>query len=70
MNNEENKVKTEVPQMMTIRQVARTGILPEHALRTMAKCGQLPSHKQGNRVYINYNALVRQLNSLSAREAV
>ena len=28
--------------MMTIRQIAATGILPEHALRVLVKSGKIP----------------------------
>ena len=31
------------PRMMTVREIARLGILPEHALRIMLKAGQLPA---------------------------
>lgn len=37
------------PQMMTIRQVAKTGILSEHALRIMLKAGKLPAIYVGNK---------------------
>ena len=50
--------------MMTIREVARTGLLPEHALRIMAKQGQLPSINVGVKVLINYDKLVQQLQQL------
>ena len=29
------------PNLMTVRQVAKTGILPEHALRSMLKSGMI-----------------------------
>ena len=31
------------PRMMTVREVAATGLLPEHALRVMLKKGTLPA---------------------------
>lgn len=52
------------PHMMTIRQVAATGILPENALRTLEKQGRLPSIKVGNVVYVNFDLLCEQFNSL------
>lgn len=52
------------PKMLTIRQVAATGVLPEHALRQMAKRGELPSIVVGNKVLINYDRLVERLQSL------
>ena len=49
----------------TIRQTAATGILPEHRLRLMEKAGQLPCIRAGNRVLINVEALVEQLDKAS-----
>lgn len=54
----------EHPKMMTIREIAKTGILPEHALRLMLKAGQLPAIYIGKKALINYNKLCEQLNSL------
>lgn len=34
-----------IPRMMTIREIAKTGLLPEHALRLMLKAGKLPAIK-------------------------
>jgi hypothetical protein len=31
------------PNMMTVREVAKTGLLSEHALRIMLKAGKLPA---------------------------
>ena len=61
---EENKHCS--PRMMTIRQVAQTGILPEHTLRMMSKSNQLPQILIGkqNKVLINYDKLVEQLTKL------
>lgn len=56
--------KTTQPQMMTIRQVAATGLLPEHALRMMEKQGRLPCIYSGKKCLINYTKLLEQLNSL------
>ncbi len=49
------------PKMMTIKQVASTGLLPEHALRTGVKEGWIPHVKSASRVYINYDKLVEKL---------
>lgn len=43
-----------IPRMMTVRQVARTGLLSEHALRLMLKAGKLPAIFVGNKALINY----------------
>lgn len=53
-----------VPRMMTIRQVARTGLLSEHALRLMLKAGKLPAIFVGNKALINYDRLCEQLSTL------
>ena len=52
------------PQMMTIRQVAATGLLPEHALRIMEKQGRLPCIYSGRKCLVNYTRLLEQLNEL------
>ncbi len=62
MNQIENELQQ--PRMMTIKQVAKTGILPENALRTMVKTGQAPHIRVGSRVMINYDKLLKQLNAL------
>lgn len=61
---QDNKIEKQAPQMLTIREVARTGLLPEHALRLMAKAGKLPALKVGNKVLINYDKLCQQLREL------
>ncbi len=56
----------DIPKMMTIREVAKTGILPEHMLRMMVKRGEIPCIIIGERkkVLINFNALVERLQQL------
>lgn len=58
--------KETTPRMMTIRQTAATGILPEHALRLMLRAGQLPAITVGEtkKVLINYDKLCQQLEAL------
>ena len=56
--------ETTQPRMMTIREIARTGLLPEHALRIMFKAGQLPAITIGTKALINYDKLCEQLNNL------
>ncbi len=63
-NNNEFLNEYKLPKMMTIRQIASTGILPEHALRVMAKNNKLPAVKVGNKLLINYDKLVEYLESL------
>ena len=50
------------PTFMTIRQVARTGLISEHYLRVMERRGELPGIRTGNTFRVNYGMLVDQLN--------
>jgi hypothetical protein len=50
--------------MMTIREIAATGILPEHALRLMLKAGQLPAIHIGKKALVNFDKLCEQLAAL------
>lgn len=56
----------EQPNMMTVREIAKTGLLSEHALRIMLKAGKLPAIYIGNKALINYDKLCEQLSSLEA----
>lgn len=55
---------TNIPQMLTIREVAKTGILTEYTLRQLYKQGKLPCITVGNKALINYDRLVEQLQQL------
>ena len=57
---QENKVT-----MMTVRELAKTGILPEHAIRLMLKQNKLPALYIGNKALINYEKTVEMLQSLT-----
>ena len=50
--------------LMTIPQVAATGLLSEYALRKLHKEGRLPAFTVGKKVLINYEMLLEQLNNL------
>lgn len=54
-----------IPEFMSIRETARTGILPEACLRRMAKQGTLPGIYSGVKFLVNYNKLVEQLSANS-----
>lgn len=54
------------PRMMTIREIARTGLMTEHALRLMLKAGKLPAIYIGKKALINYDKLCEQLSCLEA----
>ena len=55
---------TQKPTLMTVRQIARTGILPEHALRSLLKNGRITAVYVGRKAYINYDTLCQQLSRL------
>ena len=50
-----------IPEFKTIRETARTGILPEACLRRMVKQGTLPGFYSGVKFLVNYTALVEKL---------
>ena len=50
--------------MMTIPQIAKTGLLPETALRQMLRQGQLPAIQVKSRTYVNYYRLIAILEEL------
>ena len=54
------------PCMMTVREIARTGLMSEHALRLLLKAGKLPAIFIGRKALINYDSLCEQLQSLRA----
>lgn len=43
--------------MMTIREIANTGLIPEHALRILVKEKRIPFIKIGTKVLIHYETL-------------
>lgn len=50
---------------MSIREVAKTGLISETYLRNMVKEGMCPCIKSGKKVLINYDALVEKLDKMS-----
>ena len=59
----------EMPQFLTIRETAKTGILSEHSLRLMQKQGKIPHIMCGKKCLINYPLLLEQLTDESRRNA-
>ena len=59
-------INATIPRMMTVREIARTGVLPENAIRTMLKNKTIPAVYSGNKALINFDKLCDYLNSLSA----
>ena len=54
-----------IPKMMTIKECAKTGILPEFALRRLVRENKIPHIMTGTKALINFTLLCQQLNSLS-----
>lgn len=53
-----------LPRMLTIREVAKTGLLSEYTLRLLHKQGKLPCVELPRKTLVNYTALVQQLQEL------
>ena len=51
-----------IPQMATIRQTARMGIMSEYAQRLRLAQGTLPGYYAGSRYYVNLDRLVAEMN--------
>ena len=51
------------PEMLTVRQVARLGILPERALRRLVAQNKIPVVRSGKTMYVNYTRLCEMLSS-------
>lgn len=52
--------------MMTIREIAQTGLLSEYTLRYMLKEGNLPVMYVEKKALVNYDKLCEQLSNLEA----
>ena len=48
---------TRLPKLMSIREVARTGVIPEHALRRLIKEGKIPCIYSGCKALICFDRL-------------
>lgn len=51
-----------IPKMVSIREAAKTGILPENALRAMQRKGELPGCHCGVKYMVNFDKLIEMLN--------
>lgn len=56
--------ETKIPKMMTVRQVAKTGMISEYAFRQLIKQGKIPCIALEHKVLINFDAFVEQLQQL------
>lgn len=53
-----------IPKMMTVREVAATGLLPEAAIRRLLRENKIPAVYSGKKAYINFDLLCKQLANL------
>jgi excisionase family DNA binding protein len=58
-------MQNNIPNMLTIREVAATGILPEHAVRTLVREKRVPFVMIGTKALVNFTALCEQLSRLN-----
>ena len=54
-----------IPKMMTVRQVAATGLLPESAIRRLLREKKIAAVYSGNKACINFDILCNQLANLT-----
>ncbi|MCR5781148.1 MAG: hypothetical protein K6G90_00285 [Clostridia bacterium] len=54
---------------LILKQIARTGILPEPALRKMTAAGTLPALKVWNKNLINYDKLLKMPEDLQGKNS-
>lgn len=57
------------PTMMTIREIAGTGLMSEHALQIMLKARKLLAIFIGKKALVNYDKLCEELQALEANVA-
>ena len=55
------------PKFMTIRETARTKVVPEHFLRLMVAQGKCPGIYAGKKFMVNYGLLLEWLDSESRK---
>lgn len=61
MTEQKTELHQRPPRMLTIRETARTGVLPEHALRAGVKRGEIPHIMVGTKALINFDKLLKVL---------
>ena len=59
----EKAIITSKPEMLTARQVAKRGLLPERTIRRLIAEEKIPVVRSGKVMYINFTRLCEQLNS-------
>lgn len=58
------EITNNIPKMMTVRQIAQTGLLPENAIRVMLRNGQIQAVYSGKKALINFDNLCAYLRTL------
>lgn len=53
------------PKLMTVRQIAKTGMISEGALRRLIKQGIIKPLYSGNRALLNFNMVCETINKLT-----
>ena len=59
-------METNTPKLMTVRQIAQTGVIPEGALRRLIKQGVVKPLYSGNRALINFNSVCQFINNITS----
>lgn len=60
--------ETTAPSLKTVREIAQTGLMSEHALRVLLKQGKLPAIYIGAKALVNYDALLTRLKDLECAD--
>jgi excisionase family DNA binding protein len=63
MSETVDRATVQRPEMLTISQLARRGVLPERAIRRLVAERKIPVVRSGRTQYINYTLLSEQLRS-------
>ena len=61
-------MNTNIPKMMTVREIAKTGLLPENTIRVMLKNGQIQAVYSGKKALINFDNLCAYLRTLEVTD--
>lgn len=65
LNDIQQKNVYNIPKMMTVRQVAATGLLPESAIRRLLREKKIVAVYSGKKAFINFDLLCNQLANLT-----
>ena len=61
LQTETQTVNNNLPEILTVRQAAQRGILPERTLRRLVTQKKIPVICSGRTQYINFTTLIEQL---------